>query len=67
MATAGTVSTFALFSEGLRVKFDFGTSDVNLISSCGFSSLYVSLLLIGPLYDKLGVQFTMVVNLFVDP
>jgi hypothetical protein len=61
MATAGTISTFAVFSEGLRTKFNFGTSDVNLISSFGTSSLYVSLLLIGPIYDKLGVKFTMVI------
>jgi hypothetical protein len=61
MATAGTTSTFAVFSDGLRTKFGFGTSDINLISSCGMASLYVTLLVIGPLYDKLGVTFTMVI------
>jgi hypothetical protein len=65
MATAGTISTFAVFSDGLRAKFGFGTSDINLISSCGTGSLYVTLLIIGPLYDKLGVKFTMVSFLHV--
>ena len=62
MAAAGSLFTFSVFSNGLRKRFGYSSSDVNLISAIGNTSLYVSFLIIGPLYDKLGVRFTMVMG-----
>lgn len=64
MATAGSLFTFSVFSDGLRQKFKYTSSDVNLISGVGNTALYVSFLIVGPLYDKLGVTFTMAMSTF---
>eukprot|EP00842_Homolaphlyctis_polyrhiza_P000409 jgi/Hompol1/1369/HPOL_005108-RA len=63
MAAAGSLFTFSVFSDSLRSRFDFTSSDVNLISGVGNTALYLSFLAIGPIYDRCGSQVTMAVAL----
>jgi MFS family permease len=59
MLTAGSMFTFSVFSNGLRKKFGYSSSDINLISGFGNTALYVSFIFIGPMFDKLGARVTM--------
>ncbi|KAI8928500.1 major facilitator superfamily domain-containing protein [Entophlyctis helioformis] len=60
MAVAGSLFTFSVFSDGLRRRFGFSSADVNLISGVGNTALYLSFLVIGPVYDTFGGTVTMI-------
>jgi hypothetical protein len=59
MLTAGSMFTFSVFANGLRKRFGYSSSDVNLISGFGNTALYVSFIFIGPMFDKLGARVTL--------
>ena len=59
MSAAGSLFTFSVFSDGLRQKLAFSSSDVNVISGVGNTALYLTFLVIGPFYDMYGVRATM--------
>ncbi|CAO3569590.1 unnamed protein product [Mortierella alpina] len=60
MALSGSLFSFASFSTDLRLRFGFTSSHINLLSATGDTSMYVGFLIVGPLYDHLGPQPTMV-------
>ncbi|KAI9327784.1 major facilitator superfamily domain-containing protein [Obelidium mucronatum] len=59
MVTAGSLFSFSVLVEGLKTQLSYTSSDLNTISGIGSSSLYISFLFIGPLFDWLGAQWTM--------
>lgn len=64
MVTCGTLSSFSIMSDGLRAKYGWSLSDVNIIGSAGLAALYVTYMIIGPLFDKYGVTITMYTAIF---
>ncbi|KAF9565934.1 hypothetical protein EC968_004000 [Mortierella alpina] len=60
MALSGSLFSFASFSTDLRLRFEFTSSHINLLSAIGDMSMYVGFLVVGPIYDHLGPQPTMV-------
>ncbi|KAJ3314147.1 hypothetical protein HDV04_000919 [Boothiomyces sp. JEL0838] len=53
-------------SDGLRAKYGWSLSDVNIIGSAGLAALYVTYMIIGPLFDKYGVTITMYTAIFTE-
>ncbi|KAJ3277041.1 hypothetical protein HDV01_000093 [Terramyces sp. JEL0728] len=64
MITSGTLSSFSIMSDGLRARYGWSLSDVNVIGSAGLAALYVTYMIIGPLFDKYGVTITMYTAIF---
>ncbi|KAJ3334612.1 hypothetical protein HDU91_002640, partial [Kappamyces sp. JEL0680] len=62
MCSSGSFATFSLLSDSFQSKFKLSFSDVNMISAVMNSSLYVTYLFIGPLYDRFGVRATQLVS-----
>jgi MFS family permease len=62
MATAGSFADFSLFSEPFQSRFNLTFSDINMISAVMNSSLYVTYLATGPMYDRYGVRITQAVS-----
>ncbi|KAI8621794.1 hypothetical protein BC830DRAFT_72880 [Chytriomyces sp. MP71] len=58
MATAGSLFSFSVLSGGLQTQLGYTSANLNTISGVGNSSIYVSFLFIGPLFDYLGAQLT---------
>ncbi|KAI8834160.1 major facilitator superfamily domain-containing protein [Chytriomyces cf. hyalinus JEL632] len=56
MATLGIASTFSLYSEELKSRLSFTSSDLNLISGIELATEDLSFLLAGPVVDKFGSQ-----------
>ncbi|KAJ3232043.1 hypothetical protein HDU81_003334 [Chytriomyces hyalinus] len=54
MATLGIASTFSLYSEELKSRLSFTSSDLNLISGIELATEDLSFLLAGPVVDKFG-------------
>ncbi|KAJ3326036.1 hypothetical protein HDV06_002421 [Boothiomyces sp. JEL0866] len=46
-------------SDGLRARYGWSLSDVNVVGSSGLAALYVTYMVIGPLFDRYGVTITM--------
>lgn len=59
MAASGTTAAYSIFSEGLRVKFGLTFSDLNVISSMGNTAIYVTFIIVGPVFDSFGERWTM--------
>ncbi|KAI8830676.1 major facilitator superfamily domain-containing protein [Chytriomyces cf. hyalinus JEL632] len=59
MATAGSLFSFSVMSGALKERMSFTSADINTVSGVGNSSLYLSFLFVGPLFDYAGAQFTM--------
>ncbi|KAJ3072395.1 hypothetical protein HDU98_003711 [Podochytrium sp. JEL0797] len=62
LVTAGALYAFSSFSDELQTKFNFTSSDINLMSAIGSSSLFVGYLIVGPCWDYYGVRPTMVLS-----
>ncbi|KAG9320853.1 hypothetical protein KVV02_001865 [Mortierella alpina] len=60
MALSGSLFSFASFSTDLRLRFGFTSSQINLLSAIGDTSMYVGFLVVGPIYDHLGPTPTMI-------
>ncbi|KAJ3247315.1 hypothetical protein HDU78_004564 [Chytriomyces hyalinus] len=59
MATLGIASTFSLYSEDLKSRLSFTSSDLNLISGVELATEDLSFLLAGPVVDKFGSKFAL--------
>ncbi|ORY43735.1 MFS general substrate transporter [Rhizoclosmatium globosum] len=59
MTTAGSLFSFSVLTDGLKKQLSYTSSDLNTISGIGNSSLYLSFLFIGPIFDIFGAQWTM--------
>ena len=59
MLTAGSMPAFSSFSESLRSKLLYTSTDLNLVSGMGNTALYVGILVAGFIQDKRGLKFTM--------
>ncbi|KAI8614197.1 major facilitator superfamily domain-containing protein [Chytriomyces sp. MP71] len=59
MATAGAMFSFSVVEGGIKEKLQLSSSDINTITGVGNSSLYLSFLFIGPLYDRIGARWTL--------
>ncbi|KAI8893940.1 major facilitator superfamily domain-containing protein [Globomyces pollinis-pini] len=59
MLVTGSLSSFSLVSDGLRERYNWSFSDVNLISAAGTAALYISYMFVGPFYDKYGASLTL--------
>ncbi|KAJ3110184.1 hypothetical protein HDU96_006851 [Phlyctochytrium bullatum] len=59
---AGSLFAFGSFSEDLRVRFGFGSKDINVVSALGNTALYTSFLIVGPVWDRFGVRVTMLMS-----
>ncbi|TPX30711.1 hypothetical protein SmJEL517_g05791 [Synchytrium microbalum] len=62
MATAGSMFAFSSISEGLRVRFNYDATQLNLVSALGNAALYVTMIVSGPFYDTFGASWTMLVG-----
>ena len=62
MLTSGSFSTFTLFADAFREKFDLSFSDINMISAVMNSSLYLSYLFVGPIFDRFGPKICQFVS-----
>ncbi|KAH6592094.1 hypothetical protein BASA82_001237 [Batrachochytrium salamandrivorans] len=60
MATAGSLFTYSVYSADLRARFGFSSANINLISGIGNTAVYISFLVVGPIYDRWGATITMV-------
>ncbi|EGF77091.1 hypothetical protein BATDEDRAFT_91916 [Batrachochytrium dendrobatidis JAM81] len=60
LISAGTLFTFSLYSKALRSHFGYSSADVNLIAGVGNTAVYLSFLLVGPIYDHWGSTVTMI-------
>ncbi|KAG0339019.1 Mss4p nuclear export [Podila horticola] len=60
MALSGSLFSFASFSGDLKARFGFSSSNINLLSAIGDTSMYVGFLIVGPIYDRYGGQWTLV-------
>ncbi|ORY43738.1 MFS general substrate transporter [Rhizoclosmatium globosum] len=59
MAAAGSLFSFSVISGDIKKQLSYTASDLSLVSGIGNSSIYISCLLIGPLYDYIGANWTM--------
>ena len=62
MISSGSFSTFALFADSFREKFGLSFSEINIISAVMNSSLYLSYLLVGPIFDVFGVNICQLIS-----
>ncbi|KAF9931557.1 hypothetical protein FBU30_009942 [Linnemannia zychae] len=60
MALSGSLFSFASFSTDLKARFGFNSSNINLLSAIGDTSMYVGFLIVGPIYDHFGERWTMI-------
>lgn len=60
MALSGSLFSFASFSTDLKARFGFSSSNINLLSAIGDTSMYVGFLIVGPIYDHYGERWTMI-------
>ncbi|KAK3847312.1 MAG: major facilitator superfamily domain-containing protein [Linnemannia gamsii] len=60
MALSGSLFSFASFSTDLKARFGFNSSNINLLSAIGDTSMYVGFLIVGPIYDHYGERWTMI-------
>ncbi|KAJ2999557.1 hypothetical protein HDV02_002522 [Globomyces sp. JEL0801] len=65
IVVSGSLATFSILSDGLRERFLWSFSDVNVVSAAGTASLYLSYLVAGPLYDKYGSTVTLFTGMIV--
>ncbi|KAF9217148.1 hypothetical protein BGZ59_006172 [Podila verticillata] len=61
MALSGSLFSFASFSGDLKARFGFSSSSINLLSAIGDTSMYVGFLIVGPVYDHYGGQWTLII------
>lgn len=61
MALSGSLFSFASFSGDLKARFGFSSSSINLLSAIGDASMYVGFLIVGPVYDHYGGQWTLII------
>ncbi|KAF9428153.1 hypothetical protein BGZ94_003233 [Podila epigama] len=59
MILSGSLFSFASISGDLKARFGFSSSDINLLAAVGDTSMNVGFLLVGPIYDYYGGQWTM--------
>ncbi|KAG0263096.1 hypothetical protein BG011_009299 [Mortierella polycephala] len=59
MVISGPLISFATFSTDLKARFGFTSSQTNLLSAVGDTSMFVGFLVVGPIYDHLGTRPTM--------
>lgn len=60
MALSGSLFSFASFSTDLKARFGFTSSNINLLSAIGDTSMYVGFLIVGPIYDHFGERWTLI-------
>jgi len=60
MALSGSLFSFASFSTDLKARFGFNSSNINLLSAIGDTSMYVGFLIVGPIYDHFGERWTLI-------
>ncbi|KAG0355879.1 hypothetical protein BG005_005182 [Podila minutissima] len=61
MALSGSLFSFASVSGDLKARFGFTSSNINLLSAIGDTSMYVGFLIVGPIYDHYGGQWTLII------
>ncbi|CAO3571905.1 unnamed protein product [Mortierella alpina] len=60
MALSGSLFSFASISTDLKARFGFTSSNINLLSAIGDTSMYVGFLIVGPIYDHYGARWTLI-------
>ncbi|KAJ3234461.1 hypothetical protein HDU81_001417 [Chytriomyces hyalinus] len=62
MATAGAMFSFSVVANSLKDRLNISSTDLNTITAVGNSSLYLSFLAVGPVYDRVGARWTLILG-----
>ncbi|KAJ3239569.1 hypothetical protein HDU78_002797 [Chytriomyces hyalinus] len=62
MATAGAMFSFSVVANSLKDRLGISSTDLNTITAVGNSSLYLSFLAVGPVYDRVGARWTLILG-----
>ncbi|KAI8839944.1 major facilitator superfamily domain-containing protein [Chytridium lagenaria] len=64
LLSAGSLFSFSSIGESLKARLGFSSSDLNVVSGIGNAALYVTFLLVGPMFDYCGPRITMLAAVF---